>query len=154
MILVIGAGSRRVPGAVHHDIQKLPGIDIVCDIYDLPNRTSDKYQEIHMTHVLEHFPMKDVQRVLKIVWSLLEGDGRIYIEVPNFEWHAKEILRDPGSRQIVKYAYGGQLNRWDFHYNGFTPDILISDLIDAGFRLDDIKPNTSIQLWATKVSQS
>lgn len=150
MMLVIGAGERRVDGALHHDVQRLKGIDIVCDFWDLPTNVDQKFDEIHMTHVLEHFPMAKVEDVLKLVKSLLKKGGRLYIEVPNFAWHAISILSNPRDRQMVEYAFGGQLNEWDFHYNGFTPEILHDDLMQAGFIVEEIRPNSSIECWSRK----
>lgn len=152
MRLVIGAGTRQLPGFTHHDVQELPGIDITCEFYDLPKHVSSgSCEEISMTHVLEHFPMKETHDVLELVHSLLKHQGKLYLEVPNFFWHAQEILHDPTNRKVVEYAFGGQLNEWDFHYNGFTPDILTDDLIMADFRIDELRPNSSIECWATKV---
>lgn len=148
--LVIGAGERRVEGAIHHDVQDLPGIDICCDFWDLPKNTAIKYDEIYMTHVLEHFPFAKTQDVLKILYDLLKTTGKVYIEVPNFYWHALEIISDSFNRQMVEYAFGGQLNEFDFHYNGFTPEILREDLILAGFTVDELNPNSSIECWASK----
>lgn len=147
-ILVIGAGERRIEGATHHDVQDLPGIDIVCDFWDIPTKV--KYDEIHMTHFLEHFPMAKTQDVLKLVKKLMKKGGRLYIEVPNFYWHALRIIANPLDRQIVEYAFGGQLNEWDYHYNGFTPDLLHEDLVVAGFIVDMLVPNSSIECWAVK----
>lgn len=149
--LVIGAGERRIEGAIHHDVQRLPGIDIICDFWELPKKVDRKFTEIHMTHVLEHFPMASTYDALKVVRSLLSKGGKLYIEVPNFQWQAAMILKNPLSRQIVEYAYGGQHNAWDYHYNGFTPDLLISDLMTAGFIVDDLKPSSSIECWAIRV---
>lgn len=132
---------------MHHDIQNLPGIDVVCEFYDLPKHV-EQFDEIHMTHVLEHFPFKDVSKVLKLVKGLLAKDGRLYIEVPNFYWHALGILSNPLDRQMIEYAFGGQLNEWDFHYNGFTPEILHEDLTLAGFTVDELRPNSSIECWS------
>jgi len=146
--LVIGAGTRRVEGFVHHDIQALEGISIVCDFWDIPEQ--QKYDEIHMTHVLEHFPMAKTQAVLLKVKKLLVKGGRLYIEVPNFYWHALEIVANPLNRQIVEYAFGGQKNEWDYHYNGFTPELLHEDLSIAGFVVDNLVPNSSIECWAEK----
>lgn len=101
-----------------------------------------------MTHVLEHFPMKDVQKVLLLVKSLLVPSGRLYLEVPNFYWHSLGILTNPRDRQMVEYAFGGQLNEWDFHYNGFTPEILHEDLTTAGFKVEELRPNSSIECWS------
>lgn len=151
MRLVIGAGERRVDGFTHHDVQDLPGIDIVCEFYDLPKQVKEgSCEEIHMTHVLEHFPMKDVQKVLGIIFTMLQPGGKFYVEVPNFYWHALGILSNPLNRQMVEYAFGGQLNEWDFHYNGFTPEILHEDLSLAGFEVAELHPNSSLEGWAIK----
>ena len=152
MILVVGAGTRRVEGATHHDVLPLDGIDIVCEFFELPKHVKESScDEIHMTHVLEHFPIKDTQRVLTTLKSLLKKDGRLYIEVPNFYWHALKILENPLDRQIVEYAFGGQKDKWDFHYNGFTPEILHEDLSEAGFYVENLVPNSSIEVWAVNV---
>ncbi len=149
--LVIGAGERRVEGAVHHDVQPLKGIDYVCDFWDLPKHLKKvKFEEIYMTHVLEHFPMAKTKDALLLVKSLLKKNGRLYIEVPNFYWHALKIIENPLNRQAVEYAYGGQLNEWDYHYNGFTPEILHEDLSLAGFIVEQLVPNSSIEVWSTK----
>lgn len=152
MKLVIGAGDRRIEGYKHHDIQELPGLDYVCDFWDLGEKIPlGSVEAIQMTHVLEHFPMKETERVLRTLYELLEEGGELYIEVPNFAWHAEQILQDPSNHQIVEYAYGGQLNDYDFHYTGFTPEILVDYLATSGFVVDEIKPESSISLWATKL---
>jgi len=151
MKLIIGAENRRIDGYTLHDVQDLPGIDIVCEFFDLPKHVKkNSCEEIQMTHVLEHFPMKKVRDVLKILYDLLIPGGKVYIEVPNFSWHAFEMMKDPTNRQVVEYAFGGQRNEWDFHYNGFTPEILREDLIAAGFEVDMITPNSSIEVWCAK----
>lgn len=149
--LIIGAGLRILPGYLTHDIQDLPNIDICCDFWDLPKYIdAGSLEEIQITHVLEHFPLADTIAALHLMWGLLDEAGKIYIEVPNFKWHAEMILKDPTDRQIVEYAYGGQLNKWDFHYNGFTPEILKEDLEEVGFKVISLEPNSSIECWATK----
>ena len=107
-------------------------------------------EEIHMTHVLEHFPIGQTQEVLLLIKKLLKKDGRLYIEVPNFYWHALKIIENPLNRQVVEYAFGGQHNKWDFHYNGFTPEILHEDLGLAGFIVENLNPVSSIECWAYK----
>lgn len=151
MKLVIGAEHRQKPGWVHHDVQDLPGIDIVCDYYELPNKVeAGTCEQIEITHVLEHFPISDIQKTLAVLYGLLADGGELYIEVPNLEWNARELVRNPLSRKNVEYIFGGQRNQWDFHYNGFTPQILIDDLIEAGFKLKELRPNSSIEAWVTK----
>lgn len=152
MKLVIGAGNRRLEGYKHHDVQDLEGLDYVCDFWDLPKRVkAGSCEEIQMTHVLEHFPMSKTLDALKLVNKLLKKSGKLYIEVPNFYWHAQEILANPRNRKIVEYAYGGQKDEWDFHYNGFTPEILWQDLTRAGFEVGMLVPNSSIEVWSEKL---
>lgn len=151
MKLVIGAGKRRVQGAIHHDVQPFDGIDLVCDFWDISEHYANKtFDEIHATHFLEHIPMADTQAALVYINMLLKKGGRLYIEVPNFAWHAQEILANPRNRQIVEYAYGGQGDQWDYHYNGFTPEILEEDLMDTGYKIVGLEPNSSIECWAEK----
>lgn len=151
MRLVICAGERLKKGWIHHDIQDLPNIDICCEFFDLPKYMEPaSVVEAEFTHALEHFPMADSVAVLHTIWRLLAPGGRLYVEVPNFHWHAQEILSDPTNRQIVEYAYGGQLNKYDFHFNGFTPEILREDLEEAGFNVESLTPNSSIECWAVK----
>ena len=151
MKLIIGANKRQEPGYTHHDVLDLPGIDICCDFWDLPKHVEpSSCEEIQMTHVLEHFPMKRTIDALNLVYGLLADGGRFYIEVPNFYWHAEMILRNPRDRQIVEYAYGGQIDEYDFHYNGFTPELLEEDLMLAMFQIESIIPNSTIEAWVVK----
>jgi hypothetical protein len=151
MRLIISAGERHIDGFTTHDVQDLPGIDICCDFFDLPNYVDKgSCEEVHFTHALEHFPMAKTQEVLGLVNGLMKKGGKLYIEVPNFYWHALGILSNPSNRQMVEYAFGGQLNEWDFHYNGFTPEILHEDLDVAGFKVTELLPNSSIECWSVK----
>lgn len=151
MKLIIGAGGRLKQGFTTHDVQPLEGIDIVCEFYELPKHVdTGSCEEIHMTHVLEHFPIAEVQKVLTLVRSLLSDGGRLYIEVPNLFWHSQMLAANPRDRQVVEYAYGGQHDKWDFHYNGFTPEILEEDLMKAGFTVQSLEPNSSIECWVEK----
>ena len=149
--LIICAGERIKPGWATHDVQNFPNIDIQCEFWDLPQYVeAGSMKEIEFTHALEHFPMEQSVTVLHAIWNLLEDGGKLYIEVPNFYWHAQEIIENPSNRQIIEYAFGGQLNKWDFHYNGYTPQILEEDLNQAGFDIEFLHPNSSIECMAVK----
>jgi len=149
--LIICAGERIESGWTTHDVQPLPDIDICCEFYELPKYVEKNSVEIaKFTHALEHFPMNESVKVLKTINSLMRVGGELYIEVPNLTWNAEELVRNPRSRQNVEYVFGGQHNKWDFHYNGFTPEILAEDLREAGFEIVSLKPYSSIECWAVK----
>jgi predicted SAM-dependent methyltransferase len=147
MKLVLCAGSRHIDGYKHHDVQELPGIDYVCDLLDIGKHIEPySCERIEFTHALEHFPYNDTVSVLSMVRSLLAPGGELYLEVPNFAWHAK-LLMEGKEREAVYYAFGGQLDEWDFHKAGFTPNILRDDLELAGFT--DVKIINDSSLIAT-----
>ena len=138
MKLILGANQRQLEGWTHHDVKPYPGIDIVCDIWDIGNHVSPNTCEaIQLTHVLEHFSKKEVPKLLDIVKNLLTPGGTFYLEVPNFAWHA-ELVTQGKAEEAVYYAFGGQLDEWDFHKTGFTPTILEKTLTEAGFTDIDI----------------
>lgn len=148
--LVLCANDRQLPGWKHHDVLKLKGIDYACDLFDITKHVAENScEEIQFTHALEHFPTADTQKVLALIKSLLAPHGKLYIEVPNFAWHA-ELVSKGKERDAVYYAFGGQLDQWDFHKTGFTPTILQEELDKAGFKDIRIQPASSISAWMTK----
>lgn len=138
--LIVGAGGKRKEGAVNHDVLPLEGIDLVCEFFDIPE---EQYERIEMTHVLEHFATKDIQKVLGKLKRMCSKE--LYIEVPNFKWHATILLFEEKEREAVYYAFGGQEDQWDFHKTGFTPNILREELEKAGFTIDFLHDNSSIE---------
>lgn len=148
--LILCANNRQLSGYKHHDIQSLPGIDYVCDLFEIEKHIGvERFEEVQLTHALEHFPTKDTQKVLALLKGLLTEEGKLYLEVPNFAWHAK-ILLEGKEREAVYYAFGGQLNEWDFHKTGFTAAIIEEELTLAGFRNIKLENSSSLCVWATK----
>jgi predicted SAM-dependent methyltransferase len=148
--LILCANERQIKGYKHHDIQPLPGIDYVCDLFDIQEQVKgEQFAEVHFTHALEHFPTKETQKVLALLRDLLVDGGLLYLEVPNFAWHA-QILMEGRERDAVYYAFGGQLNEWDFHKTGFTENILREELELAGFKDIKIQNSSSLTVRAKK----
>lgn len=151
MKLVLCANIRQLEGFKHHDVLDLPGIDYVCELFDIGRYIQpETCDEIHFTHALEHFPQAETQNVLELIWSLLKPEGRLYIEVPNFAWHAKLVMEGK-DKEAVYYAFGGQLDEWDFHKTGFTPRLLEEHLQLAGFTHGEILNDSTMCVWATKI---
>lgn len=150
MKLILCAGTRHIDGFKNHDVKPYDGTDYVCDFFDIVNHVGlESCEEIHFTHALEHFPQKDTQKVLGLIFGLLKQNGRLYLEVPNFMWHAG-LLLEGKHRDAVYYAFGGQLDEWDFHKTGFTKEILEEELVKVGFREISVTDSSSLQSWATK----
>lgn len=151
MKLILCANTRQLEGYKHHDVLDLAGIDYVCELFDIGKFVAPEgCEEIHFTHALEHFPASDTQNVLELIRGLLVTGGRLYLEVPNFAWHAKLVMEGK-DKDAVYYAFGGQLDEWDFHKTGFTPRILEEQLELAGFSHGEILNDSTMCVWATKL---
>lgn len=151
MKLVLCAGKRQVAGYMHHDVIGFKGIDFVCDLKDIWKRIANNTCErIEFTHALEHFPTKEIVPILKVIHGLMKEGAELYIEVPNFEWHAKILLEEGRDRDAVYYAFGGQENEYDFHKTAFTVKILEEDLTAAGFKNIVISNQSSLIATAQK----
>lgn len=107
VILDLGCGARKVPGAFGIDIVALPGVDLVHDLeatpYPVPESCADA---IHLNHVLEHF--ENPLRILEEVWRLARPGGRVFIRTPHYSGTYAWI--DPTHR----HAFSAR----SFHYFG------------------------------------
>lgn len=152
--LDIGSGDPstnevQAEGFIKQDIEAYPGIDLVCDIRDLNKHlTKGQCNVIRASHVLEHFGTHEVDTVIAMLYELIEEGGTLEIFVPNFAWHASLVQRG-NDEQAVYYAFGGQLDEWDYHKTGFTPSILYNKLIKAGFKDVLVEEGSSLYAKAT-----
>lgn len=149
MKLILCAGDRQTEGYTHHDVKPLNGIDIVCDLHDIGKYVQKgTCERIEFTHALEHFPTKEIVPLLQMIRELLIPTGELYLEVPNFEWHARLLLEEHRDRDAVYYAFGGQEDEWDFHKTAFTETILREDLEMAGYQDIRVFNQTSLMAFA------
>ncbi len=136
--LNVGAGHVLRDGYLNVDFRELPGIDIVADIRELPFGR-EEVKEIYSAHLLEHFPVEELRRVVLPRWvSMLEDGGRLVSVVPDVETMVSEHAagRMP-FEDFIEVIYGGQEYDGDFHYSGFSQETLTGLLLEAG--LEDVK---------------
>jgi predicted SAM-dependent methyltransferase len=144
-------GESQPEGYVLNDVEPHPGIDIVCNIKDIHKVIPKGYcSEVRMSHVLEHFTIKEVKEIFKMIHDLLEPNGKFTIIVPNFRWHA-ELVATGNDEMAVHYAFGGQLDEYDIHKTAFTPKILEKYLIENDFKVLSMGNLTSIECTAEKI---
>jgi predicted SAM-dependent methyltransferase len=145
-------GEVQPEGYVLNDVQLHKNIDLVCNIVHVRKFVPDGYcSEVRMSHVLEHFTIKEGVEVIKMVWKILEDNGRFLIYVPNFKWHC-ELLMTGQDEMAVHYAFGGDLDKYDQHKTAFTPKILKKRLEENGFEVTEITNGTSITCVGLKRS--
>ncbi|TMJ14881.1 MAG: class I SAM-dependent methyltransferase [Bacillati bacterium ANGP1] len=83
VIIDLGCGAKKVPGAFGIDLIALAGVDLVHDLeatpYPLPESCADT---IYLNHVLEHF--EKPLPLLEEVWRLARPDGQVLIRTPHY----------------------------------------------------------------------
>ena len=119
------------------NIQKKEGVDFVGDISDLSQFKDNSIQEIYASHVLEHIPLKKVEKTLLGINRVLTKNGKFYISVPDMDILCKKFI-DPDTPPKVKLhimsiMFGGQLDEYDFHYVGWNFQFINSFLLQTGF---------------------
>ncbi len=136
--LNLGAGHLARDGYLNVDSRELPGIDVVADLRELPFDAGE-VKEIYSAHVLEHFPVEELRRVVLPRWaSLLEDGGKLVSVVPDVETMiAERVAGRMPFEDFIEVMYGGQEYEGDFHFSGFSKETLSRLLEDAG--LEDIK---------------
>jgi hypothetical protein len=134
----LGCGHIPLDGFINVDMRRLPDVDIVAPIDELP-AALDSVEEIFSAHTLEHFPIHDLERRLLPYWvSLLRPGGTFRAVVPDHDAMIEQYGR--GEIEFVtlrEVTYGGQEYEGDFHYNAFTPATMEELLRGAG--LDDVQ---------------
>ena len=144
-------GESSPEGYLRQDVDtSIENLDIVCNISDLDKHVKpESCDVIRASHVMEHFPTKEIPTLFKMIHGLLKKGGIFNIIVPNIKYHSALILNDRDELGI-EYAFGGQLDEWDFHKTAFTPKLLMTKLVEAGFTIKSISPDSSIGCEAIK----
>lgn len=126
-------------------------VDHVGNANDLSRFEDGTFNELYASHVLEHFDyVKEVARVLKEWLRVLEPGGKIHIGVPNWDILCQMVIaRDQLTFDerfwVMRTILGGHTNEYDYHYSGYTFDILEGFMRVAGFQ--DIRKVDSFGLF-------
>jgi SAM-dependent methyltransferase len=84
MILDLGCGRAKIPGAIGVDNVSLPGVDVQHDLLCFPYPFGDCCaDEIYLNHVIEHFDLENMHLILKEVHRLLKPGAVLHIGVPH-----------------------------------------------------------------------
>jgi predicted SAM-dependent methyltransferase len=132
-------GTETRPGWKILNVQPGPGVDFVGDCTDLGRFADASVQEIYASHVLEHLSYQDrLPRALGELYRVLRPGGKAMISVPDLEVLCRLFL-DPRAKvrdrfEIMRMAFGGQMDAHDFHFVGLSYDLLYNFLFGAGFR--------------------
>jgi len=129
----LGCGHLPIPGFINVDGRDIPGVDIVADVRDMPFER-DSLEQIHSAHMLEHFPLEELRRVLLPYWvSLLKPGGRFTAIVPDAEAMIRAFtVGQMTFDELREVTFGLQEYMGDQHYTMFSQASLCGILDEAG----------------------
>jgi predicted SAM-dependent methyltransferase len=134
---VIIGGSTDVPGWTSMNADPATKPDILSDISELKGIEPNSVSVFYLSHVLEHIHLPNIVPTLTKLYNGLMDQGKLYISVPDLTvlmhlLHHGEL--DINQKiHVLRMIYGGQVSNYDFHYFGYTYEILKTFLEHSGF---------------------
>lgn len=146
--LNLGSGDKPLDGYVNldakkgHEVYPLWHHYLLADevVFSIPDEGVD---EIRASHVLEHFPHNETQKVLADWVTHLKPGGVLKIAVPDFTQIAKAYL-EGHAMAAEGYIMGGQSDEYDYHKALFDEPGLRKMMAEAGL--------TDIQPWQSEIA--
>lgn len=141
--LHLGSGSAKIKNFCNIDANPYA----LCDIFSRIEKIKLKSNSvgiIYNSHVFEHIPREQAKKVLAEWYRVLKPDGKLFICVPDEELLFKIYIDNlpfyhtEEGRYLVDRAcyltYGGQMNKYDFHFYGYSFITLKHMLESVGFK--------------------
>lgn len=141
--LHLGSGGNKIENFLNIDGNPAASCDVVAGV-DKINLRDGSVATIYTSHVFEHIPRARIKAVLDDWFRVLKHGGRLYICVPDLEVLSRIYLGGLGDYSVdvnvrarvdlaCGVAFGGQVNRFDYHYYGYSAQTLAWLLKEAGF---------------------
>src|SRR4030042_1828412 len=141
--LNLGSGGTSIKNFCNIDANPRALCDVVAHI-DKIKLSSDSVGTIYSSHVFEHIPRAQAPAILAEWHRVLKPGGKLYISVPDQEGLFRIYLdnlplynTEEGKYLVDRtcyLTYGGQTNRYDFHFYGYSLTTLQHLLESVGFK--------------------
>lgn len=132
--LDIGVGLAPAPGYIHADIQPSNHVEILCDAGSIP-MPDETFIEVRNAHLIEHFERGKVPALIREWVRILRVGGTLRVLCPDVSKVARQFInREIDLERYLLWTYGGQIDKYDFHYWGYTFDTLKKLFEDAGLQ--------------------
>jgi SAM-dependent methyltransferase len=146
---------------VHLDVDADNRPDIIADVRDLSALADASFDAVHLAHLLEHFPLWEVDGVLAELRRVLRSGGFVEVRVPHVEavfraiLHGRAIdepLYESGIGPItpldVLYGHASTVrdgNAWMAHRTAFTPALLRAAFERANLEVELLQPTGGME---------
>lgn len=149
MKLHLGCGEVYLEGYVNidyplseHTAQQTSVADKFADLTKLCYKPGS-IEEVRLHHVFEHFRRAQAVALVASWHSWLKVDGRIHIEVPDFDATAKIVLgrlSKPNDRKVaIRHIFGSNEAPWAVHYDGWSKSRLSELFKTFGFTIESLE---------------
>jgi predicted SAM-dependent methyltransferase len=139
--LEVGCGRKPLKGFKTIDIESYAKPDYLGDFRGM---SFCDVEEIQAHHVFEHFGRAEALDVLALWRSWLKVDGKLVVEVPDFEAVCEAFSKDYNTKHrywLCRHLYGSQEAEWAYHREGYWEDKLIQMFSTNGFEVISIRRN-------------
>jgi len=115
------------------DIKAFAHVHYVHAVYPLEMFHRNEFDLVYVSHVLEHFGVAEVPKVLREWHRVLKPGGILRLGVPDFPTILR-IYRETGDiREVFGLLMGGQTDLHNFHKSAFDEKFLRELLLQTGF---------------------
>lgn len=134
---VIIGGISEIPGWITMNADPTTNPDILSDICELKNIENNTVSVFYLSHVLEHISLSNLEPTLIKLFNAMTKNGSLFISVPDLEVLG-DLLKsnELGIEQKIhtlRMIYGGQISDFDYHYFGYTYEVIKHFLEKTGF---------------------
>jgi predicted SAM-dependent methyltransferase len=136
-----GPGSPKLIGFTHVDARQMPGVHVICDIRNLPDKWLNRCREIRVSHVIEHMPYDDASLAVKHWASMLKIGGMLRIYCPNFRKLAFDLSNESiDIDEFSRNVFGNQTYALNLHRAAYDQGKLNGMVKAAGLKIVGEKP--------------
>lgn len=137
--LNIGAGERTYTHyptnnyeCINFDERALETTNVVGDVRSLRMFEDEEFDFILASDIIEHFPIKEVQDILKEWGRVLKVSGMIEFRLPNLAAICVQYINRRDARNVSWLLYGGQDYSGNFHYTCYDRVLFKEECVKAG----------------------
>jgi len=104
-ILDLGCGENKITNSIGVDNVKLPSVDVIHDLLDMPYPFEDEsIDKIYLRHVIEHFTIENINTIINECFRMLKKDSLLVITVPHVSSISAFI--DPTHQSFFTFGSG------------------------------------------------
>ncbi len=128
----LGCGKRILPGYINQDIQPFPGVDLLCDLRELPFE-DNSVDFMYSCANIEHFGRNEYKGVLAHWFSKLKPGSILRLSTADFESACERYLETKNLEELLGLIVGGQKDDYDWHGMVYDFDLMKKSLEEVGF---------------------